>query len=99
MSGSAGVMSNQVAKPAKPAPDLATASIALAGTILARMVPKRSRKEMRKYLIRFFLAVSHNDGIARPLFEMLLPESQVTFFPVPEPNWCPREEPAPSRPT
>src|SRR5262249_45604997 len=66
MSGSAGVMSNQVAKPAKPAPDFATASIALAGTILARMVPNRSRKEMRKYLIRCFFAVSPNDGIVRP---------------------------------
>src|SRR5246127_4393328 len=73
MSGSAGVMSNQVAKPAKPAPDLATASIAPAGTILARMVPNRSRKEMRKYLIRCFFAVSPNDGMLRPLFGMPLP--------------------------
>ena len=50
MSGSAGVMSNQAAKPAKPAPDLATVSMAVAGTILARMVPNRSTKEIRKYL-------------------------------------------------
>src|SRR6516164_1222621 len=66
MSGSAGVMSNQVAKPAKPAPDLTTASIAPAGTILARMVPNRSRKEMRKYLICCFFAISPNDGIVLP---------------------------------
>src|ERR1700730_4532041 len=63
MSGSAGVMSNQVAKPAKPAPDFATASMAVAGTILARLVPNRSRKETRKYLICCFLAISPNDGI------------------------------------
>ena len=48
MSGSAGVMSNQVAKPAKPAPASATSSIALAGTILARIVPNRSTNEIRK---------------------------------------------------
>ena len=51
MSLSAGVMSSQVAKPAKPAPALATVSMAVAGTILARTVPNRSTKEIRKYLI------------------------------------------------
>src|SRR5262245_36300494 len=63
MSGSAGVMSYQTAKPAKPAPDFATASIALAGTSFARMVPNRSTKEIRKYLIPCFLAISPHDGI------------------------------------
>ena len=41
-SGSAGVMSNQVAKPANPAPPFAMASIAVAGTSLARRMPNRS---------------------------------------------------------
>ena len=41
-SGSAGVMSSQLAKPAKPAPFFAISSIAAAGTSLARMVPNRS---------------------------------------------------------
>src|SRR4029079_7968164 len=50
MSLSAGVMSRQVAKPAKPAPALAIVSIAVAGTILARTVPNRSTNEIRKYL-------------------------------------------------
>src|SRR6476620_1569459 len=65
MSGSAGVMSNQVAKRAKTAPDFAIASLAPADPIIARMVQNRSRKEMRKYLIRCFFAVSPNDGILR----------------------------------
>jgi hypothetical protein len=47
-SGSAGVISNQVAKPANPAPAAATSSIALAGTIFARIVPNRSTNEIRK---------------------------------------------------
>ena len=50
MSLSAGVMSSQVAKPAKPAPALAIVSMAVAGTILARTVPNRSTNEIRKYL-------------------------------------------------
>src|ERR1043166_1473014 len=65
-SGSAGVMSNQVAKPAKPAPDLATLSIALAGTILARMVPNRSTKAIRKYRMPFCSAISLQRGIVVP---------------------------------
>jgi hypothetical protein len=49
-------MSNHTAKPAKPAPDFAIASIAVAGTIFARIVPNRSTKEIRKYLMPFFFA-------------------------------------------
>ena len=56
MSGCAGVMSSQVAKPAKPAPDFEIMSMAVAGTILARMVPNRSTKAIRKYLTPFSLA-------------------------------------------
>ena len=41
-SGSAGVMSSQVANPAKPAPDFCMAPIAAAGTSFARCTPKRS---------------------------------------------------------
>src|SRR4051812_23537120 len=65
-SGSAGVMSNQAAKPAKPAPDFATSSIALAGTILARIVPNRSTKAIRKYRMPFCLAISLHVGILVP---------------------------------
>ena len=56
MSACAGVMSNHTAKPANPAPDFAIVSIAVAGTILARIVPNRSTNEIRKYLIPFFFA-------------------------------------------
>ena len=59
-------MSSQAAKPAKPAPDFATVSIAVAGTILARMVPNRSTKEIRKYLTPFSLAYAPNDAIVLP---------------------------------
>jgi hypothetical protein len=63
MSGCAGVRSSHVAKPAKPAPDFATASMALAGTILARMVPNRSTKAIRKYLTPFSFAYAPNAAI------------------------------------
>src|SRR5438128_879807 len=63
MSGSAGVMSNHTAKPAKPAPDFATESIALAGTSFARMVPNRSTNEIRKNLIPCCLAMSLHAGM------------------------------------
>ena len=56
MSGCAGVRSSQVAKPAKPAPDLAIISMAVAGTIFARMVPNRSTNATRKYLTPLSLA-------------------------------------------
>ena len=56
MSGWAGVRSSQAAKPAKPAPALATVSMAVAGTILARMVPNRSTNAIRKYLTPLSLA-------------------------------------------
>ena len=49
-------MSNQTAKPAKPAPAFAIVSMAVAGTILARIVPNRSTNEIRKYLMPFFFA-------------------------------------------
>ena len=49
-------MSNQAAKPAKPAPAFAMVSIAVAGTSFARMVPNRSTNEIRKYLMPFFFA-------------------------------------------
>ena len=45
MSGSAGVISNQAANPANPAPLTAIRSIAWAGTILARWTPNKSVKE------------------------------------------------------
>ena len=56
MSGSAGVMSSQVANPAKPAPSSCMAPIAPAGTSLARSTPKRSTKLIKKYLIDFSFA-------------------------------------------
>jgi hypothetical protein len=64
ISGCAGVMSNQTAKPAKPAPDFEIASIAVAGTILARMVPNRSTNETKKYLIPFCFAYSPSDAMS-----------------------------------
>jgi hypothetical protein len=42
MSGSAGVLSSQVAKAAKPAPSFDISAMAEAGTSLARWPPKRS---------------------------------------------------------
>jgi hypothetical protein len=48
MSASAGVMSSQVAKPAKPAPSFAIRSMAAAGTSFARNTPRRSLKETKK---------------------------------------------------
>src|SRR4029079_5852173 len=48
ISGWAGVMSSQVAKPAKPAPDFCMLPTASAGTSLARWVPNRSVKLKRK---------------------------------------------------
>ena len=50
-------MSNQTAKPAKPAPAFEIVSIAVAGTIFARIVPNRSTNETRKYLTPFFFRV------------------------------------------
>ena len=47
-SGSAGVMSSQVANPANPAPLRCIPPIAAAGTSLARCAPNRSVKEIRK---------------------------------------------------
>jgi hypothetical protein len=52
ISGSACVMSSQIAKLAKPAPVLAVASIAAADTSLARC-PKQIHVEIKKYLIRW----------------------------------------------
>ena len=51
MSGCAGVMSSQVAKPAKPAPSSCISAMACAGTSLARCPPKRSVNEIMKYLM------------------------------------------------
>src|SRR5581483_10758303 len=64
MSGCAGERSSQVAKPAKPAPDLAIASMAVAGTILARMVPNRSTKAIRKYLTPLSFAYAPSVAIS-----------------------------------
>ena len=58
MSGSAGVMSSQVAKPAKPAPAFCMSPIAAAGTSLARSTPNRSTKLIRKYLMPSFFATA-----------------------------------------
>ncbi len=66
MSGWAGVRSSQAAKPAKPAPALATASMAVAGTILARMVPNRSTNAIRKYLTPLSLAYADSDMRREP---------------------------------
>jgi hypothetical protein len=63
MSGSAGVMSNHVANPAKPAPAFATDSIALAGTIFARIVPNKSTNAIRKYFTSCRLAISFQEAI------------------------------------
>src|SRR5258708_3155214 len=95
ISGSAGVMSNQVAKPAKPAPDLATASIAVAGTILDRIVPNRSTNEMRKYLIFCFFAISPNVGMCDPSFWNATPpkagsRSFLSRNPIGAREWNPR---------
>src|SRR5690349_7426899 len=49
MSGCAGVISSQVAKPAKPAPSFCISEIAAAGTSLARCPPNRSVNEIMKY--------------------------------------------------
>jgi hypothetical protein len=57
MSGCAGVMSSQAAKPAKPAPSFCMPAIARAGTSLARRTPKRSTKLIRKYLIFLVFAI------------------------------------------
>jgi hypothetical protein len=48
MSASAGVMSSQVAKPAKPAPSAAMRSMLAAGTSFARCTPRRSLNETMK---------------------------------------------------
>ena len=47
-SGSAGVISSQVAKPANVAPSTQTESIVEAGTSFDRVVPNRSEYETRK---------------------------------------------------
>src|SRR5271167_2267339 len=65
MSGCAGVMSNQTAKPAKPAPDFEIMSIAVAGTIFERIVPNKSTNETRKYLTPFSLAYELSDAMNR----------------------------------
>ena len=48
MSGSAGLLSSQAAKAAKPAPSSCMPAIACAGTSLARSTPNRSTKLIRK---------------------------------------------------
>ena len=53
ISGWAGVRSNHVAKPAKPAPSSCMPAIARAGTNLARCPPNRSVKEIIKYFMPF----------------------------------------------
>src|ERR1700683_1767048 len=67
MSGCAGVISNQTAKPANPAPAFAILSIAVAGTIFARIVPNRSTKDTRKYLTPFLFANALRDAMNRAL--------------------------------
>ena len=57
MSESAGVMSNQVANPAKPAPFFCISPIALAGTNFDLNTPKRSTKLIKKYFIFFCFAI------------------------------------------
>ncbi len=64
MSGSAGVMSSQAAKPANPAPAFCISPIAAAGTSLARKCPSRSTKLIRKYCENAqYIVISHNDAI------------------------------------
>ena len=57
MSGSAGVISNQVANPANPAPFFCMSLIAPAGTNFDLNTPNRSTKLIKKYLIFFCFAI------------------------------------------
>ena len=54
---SAGVISNQVAKPANPAPFSCISSIARVGTNFERKTPKKSTKLIKKYFIFCCLAI------------------------------------------
>ena len=56
ISGCAGVMSSQVAKPAKPAPSSCMSAIACVGTSFARCPPNKSVNEIIKYLTPLSLA-------------------------------------------
>jgi hypothetical protein len=84
MSLSAGVMSSQVAKPAKPAPALAMVSIAVAGTILARTVPNRSTNEIRKYLTPCSFAYAESGAIP----SLLDPVPVCDLVPVAASGWA-----------
>ena len=78
MSGSAGVMSSQVANPAKPAPTLAMSPIAAAGTSFARSTPNRSTKLIRKYLMPSCFAICARSFAIRAV----LPSFRSNFFQV-----------------
>src|SRR5690606_28339695 len=66
MSGCAGVMSSQVAKPANPAPFSCIWPMARAGTSLARSVPNKSTKLIRKYLMPRSLATTERSSFMSP---------------------------------
>jgi len=57
MSGSAGVISNHAAKPAKPAPLVYISLIASVGTNFDLKTPNKSAKLIKKYLIFFCFAI------------------------------------------
>ena len=57
ISASAGVISNHVAKPAKPAPFFCMSEIALAGTSLDLSTPNKSTKLIKKYFIFLLFAI------------------------------------------
>ena len=57
ISESAGVISNQAANPANPAPVSCMSFIACAGTNLDLKTPNKSTKLIKKYLIFFSLAI------------------------------------------
>ena len=57
MSESAGVISNQAANPANPAPVSCISFIACAGTSFDLSTPNKSTKLIKKYLIFFSLAI------------------------------------------
>jgi len=57
ISGSAGVISNQVAKPAKPAPFFCISLIDSAGTNFDLKTPNKSTKLIKKYFIFFCFAI------------------------------------------
>src|ERR1700677_3386335 len=103
MSGYAGVISNHTANPAKPAPAVAILSIAVAGTIFARIVPNRSTKDTRKYLTPFLFANAPRDAMNRALSAArvvcnrvndLCLRLQIPFFPTRNPVGAGKRNPS-----